>query len=176
MERQIRDEAANVGNIDTGDVRRAGADAAKQIADLEAISRGRLRRPDRFAARGRCAGPGHSGSDRRRNSVVTIDRNVAGDTAGDTLAHVGADNVLGGEAQGQLILSLFPDGGQVFNLQGTPGASPAIDRNAGLHNVLDGVAEQYPIVFEQTANFDPCGRPERDRERPVGAGRAAGSD
>jgi ABC-type sugar transport system substrate-binding protein len=54
--------------------------------------------------------------------VVTIDRNVAGDTAGDALAHVGADNVPGGEAQGQLILSLFPDGGQVFNLQGTPGA------------------------------------------------------
>ena len=67
--------------------------------------------------------------------VVTIDRRVEG--VPGILAHVGADNVLGGEAQANLIMKMFPDGATIFNLQGQPGASPAIDRNAGVHNVLD---------------------------------------
>ena len=83
--------------------------------------------------------------------VVTIDRRVEG--VDGILAHVGADNVKGGEAQGELIMELFPDGAEVFNLQGQPGASPAIDRNAGVHNVLDQHADKYPFVFEQTAQF-----------------------
>jgi ABC-type sugar transport system substrate-binding protein len=83
--------------------------------------------------------------------VVTIDRRV--DNVPGILAHVGADNVKGGEAQGELIMALFPDGATVFNLQGEPGSSPAIDRNAGVHNVLDQHADKYPFVFEQTAQF-----------------------
>lgn len=83
--------------------------------------------------------------------VVTIDRRVEG--VPGILAHVGADNVKGGEAQGNLIVSLFPDGARIVNLQGQPGASPAIDRNAGVHNVLDGMADKYTFVAEQTANF-----------------------
>jgi inositol transport system substrate-binding protein len=66
---------------------------------------------------------------------------------------VGADNVKGGEAQGELIKTLFPDGATIVNLQGQSGASPAIDRNKGLHNVIDPVADKYKIVFEQTAGF-----------------------
>ncbi len=81
--------------------------------------------------------------------VVTVDRNVT-DVA--TLAHVGADNVLGGEAQGTYLLEILPDGGTVFELEGQPGASPAIDRKAGLHNIIDA-QETVQIVFEQTANF-----------------------
>ena len=83
--------------------------------------------------------------------VVTIDRRV--DNVPGILAHVGADNVKGGEAQGELIMKLFPDGATIINLQGTPGASPAIDRSRGLHNVLDQHADKYTFVFEQTANF-----------------------
>jgi ABC-type sugar transport system substrate-binding protein len=152
MEKQIQDEAAKIGGIEL--VTFDGQDKTeKQIADLEAI-----------------IAEGYDGliiSPRTSDGlapavqevidagipVVTIDRNVAGETAANTLAHVGADNVLGGEAQGQLILEMFPDGARLFNLQGTPGASPAIDRNQGLHNVLDPVADKYEIVFEQTANF-----------------------
>ena len=84
--------------------------------------------------------------------VVTIDRRV--DAVPGILAHVGADNVKGGEAQGELVMKLFPDGATVMNLQGQPGASPAIDRNKGLHNVLDKAADKYKIVFEDTAGFD----------------------
>jgi inositol transport system substrate-binding protein len=83
--------------------------------------------------------------------VVTVDRRVPSATG--ILGHVGADNVKGGEAQGNLILKLFPDGASIANLQGQPGASPAIDRNKGLHNVLDKAGEKYKIVFEQTALF-----------------------
>jgi ABC-type sugar transport system substrate-binding protein len=83
--------------------------------------------------------------------VVTIDRRVPSVT--EILGHVGADNVKGGEAQGNLILKLFPNGATIANLQGQPGASPAIDRNKGLHNVLDKAPDKYKIVFEQTANF-----------------------
>ena len=83
--------------------------------------------------------------------VVTIDRRVPSVTG--ILGHVGADNVKGGEAQGNLIVKLFPDGATIINLQGQPGASPAIDRNKGLHNVLDKAGDKYKIVFEQTAHF-----------------------
>lgn len=83
--------------------------------------------------------------------VVTVDRRVA--AVEGILAHVGADNVKGGEAQGTLITTMFPDGATIINLQGQSGASPAIDRNKGLHNVLDG-KDKYKIVFEQTAGFD----------------------
>lgn len=83
--------------------------------------------------------------------VVTIDRRVA--KVNGLLAHVGADNVKGGEAQAQAIMADFPNGAKIFHLQGQPGAGPAIDRNKGLHNVLDKVKDKYQIVFEQTANF-----------------------
>ena len=83
--------------------------------------------------------------------VVTIDRRVDG--VEGILAHVGADNVIGGEAQGQLIVDTFPDGATIVNLQGQPGSSPAIDRNQGVHNVLDRMADKYEFVAEQTANF-----------------------
>jgi ABC-type sugar transport system substrate-binding protein len=83
--------------------------------------------------------------------VVTVDRRVP--SVEGILAHVGADNVKGGEAQGNLIVQMFPDGATIINLQGQSGASPAIDRNKGLHNVLDGMSDKYKIVFEQTAGF-----------------------
>jgi inositol transport system substrate-binding protein len=83
--------------------------------------------------------------------VVTIDRRVEG--VEGILAHVGADNVKGGEAQANAMISRFPDGAKLFHLQGQPGAGPAIDRNKGVHNILDGKADKYKIIFEQTANF-----------------------
>ena len=83
--------------------------------------------------------------------VVTIDRRV--EKVPGLLGHVGADNVLGGEAQAKLVMKMFPNGATIMNLQGEPGASPAIDRNKGLHNVLDPVKDKYKIVFEDTAKW-----------------------
>jgi inositol transport system substrate-binding protein len=84
--------------------------------------------------------------------VMTIDRRVA--KVSGLLGHVGADNSKGGEAQANLIMKLFPSGASIMNLQGQPGAGPAIDRNKGLHDVLDQHKDKYKIVFEQTAEFD----------------------
>ena len=81
--------------------------------------------------------------------VVTIDRAVTG---ADTLGHVGADNVRGGEKQGEFLMEILPDGGKVIELQGSVGASPAIDRSAGFNAAIADHPE-YEIVFQQTAGF-----------------------
>ncbi len=70
-----------------------------------------------------------------------------------TLAHVGADNVLGGEQQGKALLELFPKGATIFELLGTPGATPAIDRSKGLHNIIDSHPE-IKIACQQTGEFN----------------------
>jgi len=134
MEKQVRDEAAKIGNIEI--ITLDGQDnTTKQVADLEGVIA--------LGYDGLIVSP-------RTNEgvapviqqvidagipVVTIDRRADG--VNGLLAHVGADNVLGGEAQGAAILSLFPEGAKIIELLGTPGASPAIDRSAGLHNVID---------------------------------------
>ena len=81
--------------------------------------------------------------------VVTVDRNV---TEADTLAHVGADNVRGGELQGEYVLELLPNGGEIYELQGQPGATPAIDRHTGLEQALAG-QDAVTVVVSQTAEF-----------------------
>jgi ABC-type sugar transport system substrate-binding protein len=150
MEKQVRDEAAKIGNIEI--ITLDGQDnTTKQVADLEGV-----------------IAQGYDGlivSPRTNEGVapviqqvidagipvVTIDRRADGVTG--LLAHVGADNVIGGEAQGEAILSLFPDGAKIIELLGTPGASPAIDRSAGLHNVIDP-AGNIEVVCQQTGNFN----------------------
>ena len=83
--------------------------------------------------------------------VVTVDRRAPG--VEGLVAHVGAENVLGGEAQGEALVALFPDGAIIFELQGSPGASPAIDRGQGLHNMIDA-AGNFEIPCQQTGNFN----------------------
>lgn len=61
--------------------------------------------------------------------------------------------MLGGESQGEALVALFPDGATIFELQGTPGASPAIDRGQGLHNIIDA-AGNFEIPCQQTGNFN----------------------
>jgi ABC-type sugar transport system substrate-binding protein len=147
---QLRAEAEAIGNITLLEF--DGEDSiAKQTADVEAaVIQGVdaiIISPKEVAA----MAPALQAAIDAGVPVVTIDRRVEG--VDGILAHVGADNVIGGEAQGQTIMALFPEGATVFNLQGQPGSGPAIDRNQGLHNVLDPVADQYPIVFEDTAQF-----------------------
>jgi ABC-type sugar transport system substrate-binding protein len=81
--------------------------------------------------------------------VVTVDRNV---TDVPTLAHVGADNVEGGRLQGRYLIEILPDGGDIIELQGQPGAAPAIDRHAGLDEVL-AEQDKINVAVSQTAEF-----------------------
>jgi inositol transport system substrate-binding protein len=151
MVNQAKDEANKIGDIDLIIADGQGS-SPKQTADVEAgISKGVTgivispNDVDALAAAIQEAVDG-------KVPVVTIDRRV--NKVPGILAHVGADNVKGGEAQGRLIEKLFPNGATVMNLQGQSGASPAIDRNKGLHNVLDQAKDKYKIVFEDTASFD----------------------
>lgn len=80
--------------------------------------------------------------------VATVDRQVS---QGKVLVHVGADNVEGGRVAARYIANRLGGKGTVIELEGTPGASPAIDRKAGFHEVIEG--SDIRIVASQTANF-----------------------
>src|ERR1700749_142738 len=146
-----KDVANKLGNIELiiGDGQRS---SPKETADVEAaITKGVdgiVISPNDADA----LAPGLQEAVDAKVPVVTIDRRV--NKVPGILGHVGADNVKGGEAQGELIEKLFPNGGTVMNLQGQSGSSPAIDRNKGRHNVLDKAKDKYKIVFEDTAGFD----------------------
>ncbi|MCO6450458.1 MAG: substrate-binding domain-containing protein, partial [Caldilineales bacterium] len=51
------------------------------------------------------------------------------------------------------LVGMFPDGATIFELLGTPGASPAIDRSQGMHNVIDP-AGNFEIPCQQTGEFN----------------------
>ncbi len=80
--------------------------------------------------------------------VATVDRKVAG---GDILVHVGADNVEGGRAAARYIVKKLGGKGAVIELEGTPGASPAIDRKKGFDEVL--AASSVKLLASQPADF-----------------------
>ena len=82
--------------------------------------------------------------------VATVDRKA---NTNKVLVHVGADNVEGGRAAARYIVDKLGGNGTIIELEGTPGASPAIDRKKG----FDEVIAQNPgmkILVSQTANFD----------------------
>jgi ribose transport system substrate-binding protein len=82
--------------------------------------------------------------------VATVDRKANTDKV---LVHVGADNVEGGRAAARYIVQKLGGSGGVIELEGTPGASPAIDRKKG----FDEVIAQNPgvkILVSQTAQFN----------------------
>jgi ABC-type sugar transport system substrate-binding protein len=150
MLNQLRAEAQTIGNITLIEAD-AQNDSVRQSSDVDsAITQGVdaiVISPKDVAA----LAPALQEAVDAGIPVVTIDRFVEG--VPDILAHVGAENVLGGEAQANWILETYPDGAKVVNLQGEPGTGPAIARNQGLHNVLDQHTDKYTIVAEQTANF-----------------------
>jgi inositol transport system substrate-binding protein len=151
MLKQVKAEAAKLGNVEIidGD---GQVSSTKQTADVEAaiIKKvdGIVISPNEVDA----MAPALQEAVDAKVPVITIDRRV--DKVTGLLGHVGADNSKGGEAQANLIIKLFPNGATIMHLQGQPGAGPAIDRNKGLHAVLDPVKDRYKIVFEQTAEFD----------------------
>jgi inositol transport system substrate-binding protein len=149
MMNKIREEAAAQGvTLVESDGQNS---APKQTADIEAAV---VQKVDAIVISPldvNALAPGIEAAIQAGVPVVTIDRRVEG--VEGILAHVGADNVKGGEAEAQQMVADFPDGATIFHLQGQPGAGPAIDRNKGVHNVLDGMTDKYRIVFEQTANF-----------------------
>ena len=150
MQKQLSSEAKTLGDIKL--IEMDGQNQVpKQTADVEAAITQKVNAIVISPADVKAMAPALEQAVKAGVTVVTIDRRVSG--VEGILHHVGADNVKGGEAQANLIMKDFPNGAKIFHLQGQPGAGPAIDRNKGVHNILDKVKDKYQIVFEQTANF-----------------------
>lgn len=80
--------------------------------------------------------------------VISVDRAVNGV---DIDCQIASDNVSGAELSTQYIVDTLGEGAKVVELQGTSGASAAIDRGEGFHNIADSKLE---VLASQTANFD----------------------
>lgn len=81
--------------------------------------------------------------------VATVDRAANTDAV---LVHVGADNVAGGRSAAQFIIDQLGGSGRVIQLEGTPGASAAIDRRSGFEEVMAGSGIE--IIASQPADFN----------------------
>ena len=81
--------------------------------------------------------------------VATVDRKANTEAV---LAHVGADNVAGGRAAAKFIIDKLGNKGTVIELEGTPGASAAIDRKTGFDEVIK--KSNVKLLVSQTAEFD----------------------
>ena len=126
----------------------AGDDVTKQVSDIEdLVSKGIsvlvVNPVDSDAVTGAVESAQAKGV-----RVISVDRAVNGVTIDCQIA---SDNVLGAELATQYIVDTLGEGIKVAELEGTPGASAAIDRSAGFHNVAD---EKLNVVANQTANFD----------------------
>ena len=80
--------------------------------------------------------------------VISVDRAVNGV---EIDCQIASDNVLGAELATQYIVEQVGEGAKVAELQGTSGASAAIDRGTGFHNIADA---KLDVVASQVANFD----------------------
>ncbi|MBO5087963.1 MAG: substrate-binding domain-containing protein [Lachnospiraceae bacterium] len=80
--------------------------------------------------------------------VISVDRAVNGV---EIDCQIASDNVAGAELATQYIVDTLGEGIKVAELVGTSGASAAIDRGTGFHNIADAKLE---VVASQTANFD----------------------
>lgn len=80
--------------------------------------------------------------------VIAVDRAVNGVEVDCTIA---SDNVAGAELAANYLVELVREGGKVVELEGILGASAAIDRGTGFHNVAD---KKLEVLSSQTANFN----------------------
>ena len=126
----------------------AGDDVTKQVSDIEdLVSKGIsvliVNPVDSDAVTGAVETAQAAGV-----RVISVDRAVNGV---EIDCQIASDNVLGAELATQYIVDTLGEGVKVAELEGTPGASAAIDRSAGFHNIAD---EKLDVVANQTANFD----------------------
>ena len=125
----------------------AGDDAAKQTSDIEdlvssGISVLIVNPVDSDAVTGAVEAAKAKGV-----KVISVDRAVNGV---EIDCQIASDNVLGAELATQYIVDTLGEGVKVAELEGVTGASAAIDRSQGFHNVAD---TKLKVVSSQTANF-----------------------
>ncbi len=126
----------------------AGDDATKQVSDIEdLVSKGVsvliVNPVDSDAVSGAVQAAKNQGI-----KVISVDRVVNGV---EVDCEIASDNVLGAELATQYIVDTLGEGVKVAELQGIAGASAAIDRGQGFHNIADA---KLDVVASQVANFD----------------------
>ena len=126
----------------------AGDDATKQVSDIEDLVAKNVsviivNPVDSDAVTGAVQEAINKGI-----KVISVDRAV-NDVEVD--CEIASDNVMGAELATQYIVDTLGEGIKVAELVETSGASAAIDRSEGFHNIAD---EKMDVVASQTANFD----------------------
>jgi len=140
-------KAANDAGVDIT-VADAGDDATKQVSDIEdLVSAGVsvliVNPVDSDAVTGAVEAAMAKGV-----KVISVDRAVNGV---EIDCQIASDNVAGAELATQYIVDTLGEGVKVAELVGVSGASAAIDRSQGFHNVAD---TKLDVVASQTADFD----------------------
>ena len=126
----------------------AGDDAAKQTTDIETLVASGIsvlvvNPVDSDAVAGAVQAAISKGV-----RVISVDRAVTGV---EVDCQIASDNVAGAAMATQYIVDTLGEGAVVAELQGITGASAAIDRSAGFHQIADA---KLNVVASQTANFD----------------------
>lgn len=126
----------------------ASDDATKQVSDIEDLVSKNIsvlivNPVDSDAISGAVAAAKSNGV-----AVISVDR-VVNNVEID--CQIASDNVEGARMATQYIVDKLGEGIKVAELQGTSGASAAIDRSEGFHKVADS---KLNVVASQTANFN----------------------
>ena len=126
----------------------AGDDAAKQTTDIETLVSSGIsvlivNPVDSDAVAGAVSAAVSAGV-----KVISVDRAVNGV---EIDCEIASDNVAGAAMGTEYIVELVGEGATVAELQGVTGASAAIDRSAGFHQVADA---KLNVAASQTANFN----------------------
>ena len=126
----------------------AGDDTAKQAADIEDLVNAGIAVLLVNPVDSDAVGSAVEYAISKGVRVIAVDRAVNNITIDCQIA---SDNVLGAELATQYIVDQLGEGAVVAELEGVTGASAAIDRSKGFHNIAD---EKLEVVASQTANFD----------------------
>jgi len=154
LEQAVKDKAAQLGvNVVSLE---ANNEVSKQISIIEDMIIKKVNGVLLVPIEVEAVVPGVEALNKANIPVVTVDRRLKEGVPVKILAHVGADNYIGGKKAAEFIIAELSKKfgepkGTVIELYGTPGAGPAIDRSAGFQDVM----KQYPniTVKTQTANF-----------------------
>ena len=126
----------------------AGDDAAKQTSDIEDLVSRNVGVLIVNPVDSDAVAPAVKSAMSQGIKVIAVDRGVNGV---DADCQIASDNVAGARMATEYLMELVGEGAKVAELQGVPGASAAIDRGEGFHQVAD---KSLQVAASQTANFN----------------------
>lgn len=148
MNQEVLEEARKYPEIEVK-ISDAAQDNSKQVADVENFIRQRV---DVLMISPNEAQPLTSVVKKAYQAgipVIVIDRKIVGDTY---TSFIGADNRAIGRAAGEFAVKLLGGKGKIVELKGLPGSTPAMERGAGFHEVVDK-AKGIEVVHSATGDW-----------------------